>query len=533
MSTLVLFEAPQLYEKPSAGRGNLPGGILKEMADEIGGQLLRRFMASFGSSLALADGVALYAGQVKAARSVYDVTHNKDGSPSKNPVKHGFVFESLVTGEQNRKAVISGSGESFDRVDDLYLARCRDGQRLPHEDLNAIATFNNTYTDVVGYDEKGIRHKQQLKAVKDTRILLEERYTISNDPQAPDEIVVPADDYDRHRENLERMARSSDPDLAARAKAALGKLRKSDISRDQTQTAAAYAHVAGQTLSDGVCRAGERVGKGLLAEAGLLIVGGAVWELRDAAENPSSLSVGQRFERFLGIFWKKLSATALVRCGREFALEALDILLGVLRNVFASAGRLLSTVRQGIGVVWESLCDYLTGKISSFSQLVAVILKALAAVGIGTLAVLLEQQLSLLGIPGVLSGLMAAALAGMAVVFANRGIDAAVFTLANLFSRVEASRLRRERIEEVCREAIPRLRERREELEATLESYYRERENLFQTAFQDFREALASRDSVKAFMALESLNQAFGCTLGWKTEEEFDAMMDSDDAFVL
>ena len=128
MSTLVLFEAPQLYEKPSAGRGNLPGGILKEMADEIGGQLLRRFMASFGSSLALADGVALYAGQVKAARSVYDVTHNKDGSPSKNPVKHGFVFESLVTGEQNREAVISGSGESFDRVDDLYLARCRDGQ---------------------------------------------------------------------------------------------------------------------------------------------------------------------------------------------------------------------------------------------------------------------------------------------------------------------------------------------------------------------------------------------------------------------
>lgn len=34
-------------------------------------------------------------------------------------------------------------------------------------------------------------------------------------------------------------------------------------------------------------------------------------------------------------------------------------------------------------------------------------------------------------------------------------------------------------------------------------------------------------------MALETLNQAFGCTLGWKTEEEFDDMMERDASFVL
>ena len=533
MSSIALFDAPDMFEAPPSGPGNPPGSLLREMADEVGRQLLRRFMASFGSGLALADGVALYAGQVRAARSVYDVTHNRDGSPSRNPVRFGFVFESLVAGEQNRDAVVSGSGEQFERVDHLYLARCRDGKPLPHADLNDIASFNNTYTDVVGYDENGIRHKQQLKAVKDTRILLEERYTISEDPQAPDEIVVPADDYDRHRENLERMARSSDPELAVRAEAALGKLRRSGITREQTRTAAAYAHIAGQALGDGVCRAGERVGKGLLAEAGLLIVGGAVWELRDAAGHPASLTVWQRFERFLGIFWKKLSAAALVRCGREFALEALNMLLGALRNVFASAGRLLSALGQGINTVWESLYDYLTGKISSFSQLVAVVLKTLTTVGIGTLAFALEQELQALGVPGVLGGLLAAALAGVAVVFANRGIDAAVFTLANLFSCVEVSRLRRDRIGELCREAIPCLRARREALEADLRGYYRDRESLFRSSFTDFRQALASRDSVRTFMALESFNQAFGCTLGWKTGEDFDAMMKDDDPLVL
>ena len=51
--------------------------------------------------------------------------------------------------------------------------------------------------------------------------------------------------------------------------------------------------------------------------------------------------------------------------------------------------------------------------------------------------------------------------------------------------------------------------------------------------FHDFKSALSSRDTVKTFMALETLNQAFGCTLGWKTEEEFDEMMERDAVFVL
>ena len=532
-SATLLFDAPDIFDTP-APRTAVPGSILRDVADEVGNQLLRRFMASFGSSLSLADGVALYAGQVKAGRSIYEVTHNKDGSPSKNPVQFGFIFESLVTGEQNREAVIGKTGETFERVDDLYLSRCRDGEKLPHEDLNDIASFNNTFTDVVGYDENGIRHKQQLKVVRDTRILLEERYTLSRDVQAPDEIVVPADDYDRHKANLERMANSTNTDLSARARAALSKLRKSSLTRDQIQTAGdAYAHVAMQTMKDGVCRAGERTMNGVLAEAGMLAVGGAVWELRDAAANPSGPGIWQRFERFLGIFWKKLVDGALVRTGTEFALEGLQLLLGVLRNVFKSAGALLSTIGQGISTVWESLYAYLTGKISSFSQLVAVILKTLTTIGIGTLAFALEQQLTVLGVPGILGGLLAAALAGIAVVFANRSIDAAVFTLTSLFSRVEASRLRREQIEAVCREAIPRLRARREELESSLQTYYAERAQLFENSFTSLKSALASRDSVKTCMALESLNQAFGCTLGWKTDAEFDDMMESDDPFVL
>lgn len=194
MSSVVhLLDPPDILEAPSQQMA-IPKGVLQDVADEVGKQLLRRFMSAFGSNLALADGVALYSNQVAACRSVYNVTHNKDGSLNKSPRVYGFIFESLAVGEQNRDAIIQKTGVTYDRVDDLYYQQCKDGEKLPHEDLESLATFNNPYTDVVGYDESGIKSKQQLKAEKDTRGLLEERYTISQDDQAPDVILVPADD---------------------------------------------------------------------------------------------------------------------------------------------------------------------------------------------------------------------------------------------------------------------------------------------------------------------------------------------------
>lgn len=533
MTATTLFAAPDIFAKPEPQDAMLPKSLMEDVSAEVGNQLLRKFMDSFGSGLALADGVALYTGQVNTGRSIYDVTHNKDGSPNQSRVKFGFIFESQFTGEQNRNAVIQGTGVTYNRVDDLYRAKHRDGETLPHKDLDDIASFNNMYTDVVGYDINGICVKQQLKVVNDTRILLEERYTLSDDPQAPNEIVVPADDYERHKTNLERLAQSPDPEQRAKARAASQKLRPSAITRAQTETGRAYGHVVWQTATDGACRAGEKALKGLLAEVGMLVVGGAVWELRDATENPLSLSIWQRFKRFLGVIWEKLASSAVGRAGKELGLEALNLLLGVLRSAFKSAGTLLSTIGKGLNTVWESVHGYLTGKISSFSQLVSVIFKTLTTVGIGTLAYALEQQLTALGIPSILGGLLAAALAGIAIVFANRTIDASIFALVNLLSSVEASRIRLERIEELCSEAIPRLSAEREALEHTIQSYYQERAMLFNAAFRDFKTALSSRDSVKTFMALETLNQAFGCTLGWKTEEEFDDMMERDASFVL
>lgn len=166
MSSVVhLLDPPDILEAPSQQMA-IPKGVLQDVADEVGKQLLRRFMSAFGSNLALADGVALYSNQVAACRSVYNVTHNKDGSLNKSPRVYGFIFESLAVGEQNRDAIIQKTGVTYDRVDDLYYQQCKDGEKLPHEDLESLATFNNPYTDVVGYDESGIKSNSNSRPKK-------------------------------------------------------------------------------------------------------------------------------------------------------------------------------------------------------------------------------------------------------------------------------------------------------------------------------------------------------------------------------
>lgn len=532
MPAATLFTMQDLFAKSNPQDTMLSRSVMKDISTEVGNQLLRKFMASFGSNLALADGVALYAGQINTGRSIYAVTHKKDGSPNNNECKFGFVFESQVTGEQNRKAIINNTGEIYSRTDDLYFDKYRDGNPLPHKDLERIACYNNMHTDVVGYSESGISVKQQLKVVKDTKALLKERY-ISDDPQAPDEIVVPADDYERHKTNLERYAQSPDPELRAKARAALQKLRPSTITRAQTENGAAYQHVVRQTVTDAACRTGERTLKGLLPEVGMLVVGGTVWELRDAVKNTHSLSIWQRFERFLGVIWKKLTSSAVVRAGKEFGLEALNLLLSMLRSIFKSAGALLSTIGQGLNTVWESVYGYLTGKISSFSQLVSIILKALATLGIGTLAYTLEQQLTALGMPSVLGGLLAAALAGIAIVFANRGIDAFIFSIVSAFSQAKVSALRREIIKDFCDEIIPQIVEDRKRFEIMANVYFSKRSLLISKSFKDIRNSFAARDVLQLYTSLEIINNMFGKTLGWSTQQEFDSLMLNEIKFQL
>ena len=99
---------------------------------------------------------------------------------------------------------------------------------------------------------------------------------------------------------------------------------------------------------------------------------------------------------------------------------------------------------------------------------------------------------------------------------------------------VKAARERRERIEAMCLESIPLIRQHRLELETLLKTHFAERRQLLTQAFDGMEKSLVSWDADDFTKHLESVNQAFGKSLPFKSFNEFDAFMkDKDSVFVL
>ncbi|WMP16729.1 hypothetical protein [Thiothrix lacustris] len=99
---------------------------------------------------------------------------------------------------------------------------------------------------------------------------------------------------------------------------------------------------------------------------------------------------------------------------------------------------------------------------------------------------------------------------------------------------VKVARERRERIEAMCLESIPLIRQHRLELEALLKTHFAERRQLLTQAFDGMEQSLVSWDADDFTRHLESVNQAFGKSLPFKSFNEFDAFMkDKDSVFVL
>ena len=101
-------------------------------------------------------------------------------------------------------------------------------------------------------------------------------------------------------------------------------------------------------------------------------------------------------------------------------------------------------------------------------------------------------------------------------------------------ANVKIARERREQIEAVCLESIPIMRQHREELENLLAVHFAERKHLLTQAFDGMEAALISWDADAFTQQLESVNQAFGKSLPFKSFDEFDVFMkDKNSVFVL
>ena len=125
------------------------------------------------------------------------------------------------------------------------------------------------------------------------------------------------------------------------------------------------------------------------------------------------------------------------------------------------------------------------------------------------------------------------AVAGVAIVIGNRGIEAIVRGLTAMSARVELARRRREEIERFCAQAIPMLIADRDRLEELVDRHLAECEVALARAFADMAAARDGGDIGRLLDGLNALNAAYGKALQWGSRAEFDTFMQSDEPLKL
>ena len=242
------------------------------------------------------------------------------------------------------------------------------------------------------------------------------------------------------------------------------------------------------------------------------------------------MTLMERVERLLRVVWSKVKAAFKDRALREIGFEALSMGVSVLAAPLKMARAALSRILSIVQRLWM---DFVAGKIKSLADVVSAILRAVYSVACIGVAIAVERSLSsVLGaVPGggMLSAVLAAAVAGMVIVIGNRGIESIVRGLAAMSARAELARRRREEIERFCAQAIPRMIADRDRLEELVDRHLAEREDALDRAFADMAAARDGEDVGRFLDGLNALNAAYGKALQWSSQTEFDDVMRSDE----
>lgn len=544
--------------------------FVEEVIEEIGTQSL----AKLGLNIFSLNTYAAYG----ASAQMTSDTARAYNQHKKNDKFFGQTFEELDIGIQNVKDSLFNTGNktyTTDTLADIKYAQdiLKSNKKIENLDekdrqkveyilayyadevenmdfsdpiLAALAHKNHTTTDTVTLDKEGnVIKTAQLKVIKDTEGLLEDRYL--DGENAPDELKMPFDDYKRHREKLEEMIAKgkNNPndekavDKARKAEKALEKLNANNLCNRLMCENPNAAAVVFQGVSAGghILQAGT---SDAVVVALSTLASGIVWEIKDMfnSKMDSETSVLERikrlFQRTIEAFQKTFT--------RGAGFGAIDAIVGIVGQIFKSIARDLKRIwdslRTSAKSIYNAIYDYVSGKITSMQELLRTILKSLfsaaAVIGVAILQKKLEvEMIAFLAPIGAFSAHFASILAtilsitagAFAVVLAMRSIDMALDAFFGAFDYARLSAQRAEAIATLCAENLPALIAEREEIERLIESTHKERLMTLDSSFADCAIAMENNDVDAYTEALQKINALWGAELKIKTMNDVKAIL--------
>lgn len=499
-----------------------------EIYNEIRKQLERKLMTYLpGIPMNTAMAVELYSNSIHGVQRIHQTHLNKDGSINSNPNNFGNVYEEQEVTALNRYHILQNSPIRAERTDNLADKK-QIGDVLP-DSLDAYAIKHHEYIDIVAYDEVTgeVVKTYQVKHTRGSNILTQEAYTSSE--HAPDAILVPKDMEKRHQEKLDSISqRAHKEENRSNAVLAKQKLEPGHLDSSMTERpdkdehpclhelttnyanivkTIPYIHQGTIIAADAISRVGGR----LALDSAAVIVGGVLYELHDAWKYPGQMGYLDRIKRIFVTALEKIKSLIKDKGLQEICLEIVTGLFGLVSSMFKNLKALFKTLSQGIHQIADRIWDFIAGKIRNFGELVSSVLKILCDVGIVTCAVAVEEYLTkqFPWIPDIVAGVGAAAAAGLAIVFANRGIDLVIGTLAGMFSEADAARLHRERVEAFIQDNLPKILDDTNRIEEYAKIYLDRQKELHSRSFKEIQSLFFS-DSRMFQQALNTHAEIFG-----------------------
>ena len=478
-----------------------------EVYREIKTQLERKLMTYIpGIPMNPAMAVDLYSNSIQGLGRIQAANTRLNGSPNNNPSNFGNVYEEQEVTAFNREQILSGSSLRAERTDNLADNRWTDAGR---GNLHEYAVKHHEHTDMVAFDEKTgkVTKTYQIKHTRDSNILARDAYTSHED--APDVILTPSDMTQRHGEKLDAISRKAhSAENRENASLAADKLESGRVDskwtgnpdkdnhsglhqfvKDHPEAGKAipYLHQGKVMSEDAILRVGGR----LALDGAAIVMGGCLFEIRDAYQNPGALSFMERIKRLFSVLFSRMRELIRDKGPMELCTEAATVILGLLSGMFRNLKTLLKTLAQGIQQLAPEIWAFITGKTESFADFSAKCLKILSAVGITSCAIAAEQYLTVTfpWLPPIVAGMASAAVAGIAIVFINKGIDHAIGTIAAIFSEAEAAKLHRERVEAYISDTLPGILEDSERINASLSKYLENRERVHNMTYNQLESA--------------------------------------------
>lgn len=537
--------------------------IIDEILENIKNQILNRF----GLNIFNLDSYSAFVASVEGVDKV-NKTYNQHKN---NPNGFGQNFEELEAMSKNINAKMHKTGEIFMTTDEAneivkVTGMLRDGKKIENLNPKDRAKFemitsnyskdtiekllnspdflkdaktNNTNTDLIGFDSNGKAiYKSQAKVVKDTKILLEDRYLENNDT-----LILNSDEVLKHKKNLEKMINSNkiSPEEKEKAKKALAMIEEGKFSRSDAKNPRTTA--TKMTLSIASKHIAMTAGSDAISSSISILVSGLIYEIKDYYDNTSKddADILKRFKRVLMKFYETLKDTFL----RGASFGIFDAILASISQIFKGClknlKRIWGEIRANAKLIWDNLYSYVNGKIN-FITLIKNIIKAIASAGVIALSITFEESLKVALSPylspffaSVISAIVSIFAGSFALVSASHGIDLVINSIINAFFAFKArdiSRMRLAKVEEIINSSLAELSEDITNLKVKIDEHYLQKREKFEAIMSDLKNGLNNKDYDLSLNALSELNKANNKQMMFSSFEDFDKAM-RDDEFEL